>query len=58
MFGVGTPELILILAVITLLFGAKKIPELAKTLGSSARELRKGFDGDDKKPEATRNDVE
>ena len=36
-------EWIIILLVIVLLFGARKLPELARSLGSSAREFRKGI---------------
>jgi len=32
-----------------LLFGAKKLPDLARSVGGSARELRKGLSGDDQK---------
>ena len=42
----STPDLIIILAIILLLFGAKKLPDLARSLGSSASELRKGLSGD------------
>ena len=50
---VGIPELIVILAILLLLFGAKKLPELAKSLGTSAKEIRKGFrdDADEKESE-------
>jgi sec-independent protein translocase protein TatA len=45
----GLPELALILAILLLLFGGRKLPELARSLGSSMRELRKGMsDGTDK----------
>ncbi|MCY4620639.1 MAG: twin-arginine translocase TatA/TatE family subunit [bacterium] len=37
-------EIIIILVVILLLFGARKLPELARSLGSSAREFRKGIE--------------
>lgn len=39
--NIGGPELLLILIVIFLLFGAKKIPEIAKGLGQGIREFRK-----------------
>jgi len=41
MFGVGTTELIVIMFVILLLFGAKKLPELAQGLGKGIREFKK-----------------
>ena len=44
MFGnLGAGEIILILLVILLLFGAKKIPELAKGLGKGMSEFKKGL---------------
>lgn len=53
--GLGGPELIIILVILVLLFGAKKIPELAKGLGTGMREFRKGSAGnyevEDKKKE-------
>jgi len=45
----STPDLLIILAIVLLLFGAKKLPELSRSLGDSARELRKGLNGDDNK---------
>lgn len=39
----STPDLMIILAIILLLFGSKKLPELSRSLGQSARELRKGM---------------
>lgn len=52
--NIGLPELIIILVIILLLFGAKKLPELARTIGTSAKELRSGLADDkkeDKKPD-------
>lgn len=50
--GLGTPELIVILVILVLLFGASKLPKLAKSVGSSMKELRKGMQEDEKKPKA------
>ena len=50
MLGLGTPELIIILIIILLLFGGTQLPKLARSLGSSAKELREGLDKGDKKP--------
>ncbi len=38
----GTPEILLIIFIILLLFGAKKLPELSRSLGKSLGEFRKG----------------
>ena len=43
LLDLGTPELIIIFAIVLLLFGGKKLPELSRSLGTSARELRKGL---------------
>jgi sec-independent protein translocase protein TatA len=40
-FNVGSPELIIVLLIILLLFGAKKLPELARGLGKSISEFKK-----------------
>lgn len=55
MFGLGTPELLIILVILVLLFGAAKLPQLAKSIGTSARELRKGLNGeeDEHKPKTS-----
>ncbi len=41
---VGLGELLIILVVVLLLFGATKLPGLARSLGASAKEFRKGVD--------------
>ena len=40
--SIGMPELVIGLVVILLLFGAKRVPELARGLGSGVREFKKG----------------
>ncbi len=41
---IGPGEIIVIVVVLTLLFGARKLPELARSIGQSAKEFRKGLD--------------
>ena len=41
MFGLGTGEILIILFIILLLFGAKKLPELARGLGKGVNEFKK-----------------
>lgn len=41
--GMGASELIIIAVIILLIFGGSQLPKLAKNLGSSAKELRKGL---------------
>ncbi|TAK89294.1 twin-arginine translocase TatA/TatE family subunit [Patescibacteria group bacterium] len=40
-------ELLIILLIVLILFGGKKIPELARSIGTSVREVRKGVRGED-----------
>ena len=37
-------EIIIVLVIILLLFGARKLPDLARSIGASAKEFRKGLD--------------
>ncbi|MBU4211751.1 MAG: twin-arginine translocase TatA/TatE family subunit [Verrucomicrobia bacterium] len=52
--NIGWPEILLILLVVLLLFGAKRLPDLARSLGKSLREFKKGREEgdapDEKKP--------
>lgn len=42
-FGIGIPELFLILVVVLLLFGAKRLPEMARGLGKGITEFKKAL---------------
>lgn len=54
MFGLGTPELVIIALGLVLLFGAKKIPDLMKGLGSGIKEFKKASSTDDDEYEKER----
>ena len=56
--AVGPTELIILLTIILLLFGAKKIPELAKGLGTGVREFRRGTRGEADEMKAHEGDRE
>ena len=56
--GLKGPELLIILVVVLLLFGAAKLPQLARSLGASAKEFRKGVeDGVDGTEESEEDSV-
>jgi sec-independent protein translocase protein TatA len=42
MFGLGYQEQLLILVIVLILFGAQRLPDLARSLGSSVKEFKKG----------------
>lgn len=50
MFG-KTEDLLIVLLIVLLLFGAKKLPELARSVGQSVKEVRKGFADETEKTE-------
>ena len=55
--GLGWGEAIVVLVVLLVLFGAKRLPELARSLGGSVKELQKGLEEgliDEDEPEDTK----
>jgi sec-independent protein translocase protein TatA len=48
----GWPELLLILAVLLLLFGARKLPDMARSLGRSTKEFKAGLKDEVEEPAA------
>lgn len=58
MRNLGMPELLIILLVILLLFGARKLPDLARSLGRSLNEFKKGREEGSKPDDATNKNEE
>jgi sec-independent protein translocase protein TatA len=53
--GLGATEIILILAVVLLLFGGKKIPELMRGMGKGIKEFKNAQSGDENSSNGTTN---
>ena len=49
MFGFGTTEIILLAVLLVLFFGAKKVSDLARSVGEAIKYIRGGFSDEDKK---------
>ena len=47
MFGIGVPELIVILVIALVIFGPGKLPEIGSALGKGIRDFKKAFEGAD-----------
>ena len=48
MFGIGTQEILLIVLIVLIFFGGKKIPELMRGLGKGGRSFKEGMKGIEK----------
>jgi sec-independent protein translocase protein TatA len=53
----GTTELIIIVLIIVILFGAKSLPKLARSIGEARKELQKGLDDESKKDTKTNDEI-
>lgn len=51
----GSAELIVILGIVLLLFGGKKLPEIAKNLGKGIREFKKACNGEEEIPSSPKD---
>jgi sec-independent protein translocase protein TatA len=59
LFGpVGPTELLIILLLVVIIFGARRLPELGKGLGEGIRNFKKSFSGKEKEPEEKKSDSE
>ena len=47
MFGIGTTELLIVLGIVVLLFGARRLPELGSGVGKAIKNFKAGISGDD-----------
>ncbi|MBO7675200.1 MAG: twin-arginine translocase TatA/TatE family subunit [Atopobiaceae bacterium] len=58
-FGLGTPEILIILVVVLVIFGPKNLPKLGSALGKTVKNVREGMDGEeDEKDEGASEDEE
>jgi sec-independent protein translocase protein TatA len=50
-FGIGLPEILIFLVIVLLLFGAKRVPEIGRSVGRGMREFKDAVSGrDDERP--------
>ena len=52
-FGIGIWELVILMVVLLLVFGAKRLPEMGRSIGHGMREFKDAVTGNDNEPEKT-----
>ena len=57
MFGLGVPELVLILVIILVLFGAKNLPDIGKALGKTITEFRNATGPESDKTDTAKKEI-
>ena len=58
MFGIGVPELIVIMVVALMVFGPGRLPEIGSALGKGIRDFKKGFEGMEDEPKKIETKLE
>ena len=57
MFGIGVPELVIILVICVLLFGARRLPEIGSGIGQAIRNFKSGLSEEKKEIDVTPEDA-
>jgi len=56
MFGLGMPELIIILIIVLVIFGANRLPQLGEGLGKAIKGFKKGISGDEANKDSSKHE--